>query len=77
MHHNLFKVASAADNVAFPGGEARVNDRGASATGTGSVQSIMGHAPFDFYLGTSSAALTDKLATAGIYTDTLTYTLKF
>lgn len=66
-----------ADSGFFRGAGARAFDWGATATGTGSPQTIMGSAPFDFFLGTSTAALTDKLATAGTYSDTLTYTLNF
>jgi len=69
-------------NVAqTPGGwtgwGAVANTTSAAGVGTGVEQEIRGSAPVYFGLNGMTALATDRLAVAGTYTDTLSYTLTF
>lgn len=61
----------------WSGWGAVVNTGSAAGTGTGVDQEIRGAAPVYFGLSGTTALAADRLATAGTYTDNLTYTLTF
>lgn len=61
----------------WTGWGAVVNSTSAAGAGTGVEQEIRGSAPVYFGLSGMTALATDRLAVAGTYTDTLTYTLTF
>lgn len=65
------------DNTGLVGLGAQVHAGVLSGVGTGSAQSLLGHALFHFTTPATTALATDKLGVSGTYTDTLTYTLNF
>lgn len=65
------------DIGSFAGLGTLVSQIAASGTGTGSAQALMGNVGFDFAPGNGDVSPSEKLAVAGTYSDTLTYTLNF
>lgn len=65
-----------ADSSALGAGTRAWTGTGVAATGTGAAQSLIGHANLNLVYSPGTLA-TDKLTTAGTYSDTLTYTLTF
>lgn len=66
-----------ADNNGLVGSGAQVNSFTLAGTGTGTAQSLIGHANLHFGTGGTTALKTDALGAAGTATDTLNYTLNF
>lgn len=70
-------VLADSNNTFYPGTGAHVSANPLSATGTGAAQALVGNVVFALRGSGNTSTVSDVLGSAGLASDTLTYTLTF